>query len=53
MTVALTDEIKRLFLELQGKNVAFFQPLKTQPWGARLLIKDPDGNLLLFAGPAK
>jgi len=32
MTVASTDEIKQLFLELQGKNVAFFQPLKTQPW---------------------
>ena len=54
MTVASTDEIKQLFLELQGKTVAFFQPLKTQPWGARnLIIKDPDKNLLLCAGPAK
>jgi len=54
MTVASADEIKQLFLEIQGKNVAFFQPLKTQPWGARnFIIKDPDGNLLLFAGPAK
>jgi catechol 2,3-dioxygenase-like lactoylglutathione lyase family enzyme len=54
MTVGTADEIKHLFLEFQAKNVMFFQPLKTQPWGARnFIIKDPDGNLLLFAGPAK
>jgi catechol 2,3-dioxygenase-like lactoylglutathione lyase family enzyme len=53
MTVGSADEIKQLFLEFQSANVAFFQPLKKQPWGARnFIIKDPDGNLLLFAGPA-
>jgi uncharacterized glyoxalase superfamily protein PhnB len=53
MTVGTSDEIKQLFLEFQSANVAFFQPLKKQPWGARnFIIKDPDGNLLLFAGPA-
>jgi hypothetical protein len=27
--------------------------LKKQPWGAKnFIVKDPDGNLLLFAGPA-
>jgi catechol 2,3-dioxygenase-like lactoylglutathione lyase family enzyme len=53
MTVAATDEIKQLFLEFQSANVTFFQTLKKQPWGARnFIIKDPDGNLLLFAGPA-
>jgi catechol 2,3-dioxygenase-like lactoylglutathione lyase family enzyme len=52
MTVGSADEIKQLFLEFQSANVAFFQPLKKQPWGARnFIIKDPDGNLLLFAGP--
>jgi catechol 2,3-dioxygenase-like lactoylglutathione lyase family enzyme len=53
MTVATANEIKQLFLEFQSANVAFFQTLKKQPWGARnFIIKDPDGNLLLFAGPA-
>ncbi|MFM9845919.1 MAG: VOC family protein [Hyphomicrobiaceae bacterium] len=53
LTVATAHEIKQLFLEFQSANVTFFQTLKTQPWGARnFIIKDPDGNLLLFAGPA-
>jgi uncharacterized glyoxalase superfamily protein PhnB len=53
MTVGTAGEIKQLFLELQSAGVVFFQTLKTQPWGARtFIVKDPDGNLLLFAGPA-
>jgi len=53
MTVATADEIKLLFLEFQSAGVAFQQTLKKQPWGARnFVVKDPDGNLLLFAGPA-
>jgi uncharacterized glyoxalase superfamily protein PhnB len=52
MTVATADEIKLLFLEFQSAGVAFHQTLKKQPWGARnFVVKDPDGNLLLFAGP--
>jgi catechol 2,3-dioxygenase-like lactoylglutathione lyase family enzyme len=53
MTVATADEIKLLFLEFQSAGVAFHQTLKKQPWGARnFVVADPDGNLLLFAGPA-
>jgi len=53
MTVATADEIKLLFLEFQSAAVAFHQTLKKQPWGANnFVVKDPDGNLLLFAGPA-
>jgi uncharacterized glyoxalase superfamily protein PhnB len=53
MTVATVDEIKLLFLEFQSAGVAFHQTLKKQPWGAKnFVVKDPDGNLLLFAGPA-
>jgi catechol 2,3-dioxygenase-like lactoylglutathione lyase family enzyme len=52
LTVASGDELKQLFLEFQSAGVAFFQTLKKQPWGARnFIIKDLDGNLLLFAGP--
>ncbi|HKN71883.1 MAG TPA: VOC family protein [Terriglobales bacterium] len=53
MTAATADEIKLLFLEFQSAGVAFHQTLKKQPWGAKnFVVKDPDGNLLLFAGPA-
>jgi catechol 2,3-dioxygenase-like lactoylglutathione lyase family enzyme len=53
-TVATAEEIKQLFLEFQAADVTFFQTLKQQPWGARnFIVKDLDGNLLLFAGPAE
>jgi uncharacterized glyoxalase superfamily protein PhnB len=53
MTVDTAIEIKQLFVEFQSANVTFFQTLKKQPWGAKnFIVKDPDGNLLLFAGPA-
>jgi catechol 2,3-dioxygenase-like lactoylglutathione lyase family enzyme len=52
MTVATAEEIKLLFLEFQSAGVTFHQTLKKQPWGAKnFIVKDPDGNLLLFAGP--
>jgi len=53
LTVATASEIKLLFLEFQSAGVTFQQKLKKQPWGAKnFVVKDPDGNLLLFAGPA-
>jgi len=53
MTVATANEIKLLFLEFQSAGVTFHQTLKKQPWAAKnFVVKDPDGNLLLFAGPA-
>ena len=53
MAVNSADEIKELFLEFESAGVAFHQTLKKEPWGARnFIITDPDGNLLLFAGPA-
>jgi catechol 2,3-dioxygenase-like lactoylglutathione lyase family enzyme len=48
------DDAKPLFLEYQDAGVAFAQPLRIEPWGARtFVIRDPDGNLILFAGPAE
>ena len=45
------DQAKPLFLEFQAAGVVFHQALKTEPWGARtFIVRDPDGNLLLFAG---
>jgi catechol 2,3-dioxygenase-like lactoylglutathione lyase family enzyme len=54
LTVATAEETKLLFLEFQAAGVAFFQTLRREPWGARdFIVRDPDGNLLLFAGPAE
>jgi len=54
MIVATAEAIKLLFLEFQSAGIDFHQTLKKQPWGARnFIVKDPDGNLLLFAGPAQ
>jgi len=45
------DDVKALFLEFQATGAAFQQTLKTEPWGARtFVVRDPDGNLILFAG---
>jgi catechol 2,3-dioxygenase-like lactoylglutathione lyase family enzyme len=49
-TITLEDA-KPLFLEYQQAGVEFVQSLKSEPWGARtFIVRDPDGNLLLFAG---
>jgi catechol 2,3-dioxygenase-like lactoylglutathione lyase family enzyme len=54
ITVATAEEIKQLFLEFQSSGVTFAQTLQRKPWGARdFIVKDRDGNLLLFAGPAE
>jgi catechol 2,3-dioxygenase-like lactoylglutathione lyase family enzyme len=53
LTVATSEEIKQLFLSYQAAGVRFGQTLKKEPWGARtFVVRDPDGNLILFAGPA-
>lgn len=45
------DDAKPLFLEYQEAKVEFAETLKSQPWGARtFIVRDPDGNLILFAG---
>ena len=54
LTVETTEEIKQLYLEFQAAGVSFFQGLKREPWGARnFIVRDIDGNLLLFAGPVE
>ncbi len=48
--VALED----LFREFQAAGVTFYQKLRKEPWGAAtFIVKDPDGNLILFAGPGE
>jgi catechol 2,3-dioxygenase-like lactoylglutathione lyase family enzyme len=53
ITVGGAKDLAKLFVELQSAGVDFFRPLKLEPWGARtFIVRDPDGNLLLFAGMA-
>lgn len=45
------DDAKPLFVEYQAAGVDIAQTLRAEPWGARtFVVRDPDGNLLLFAG---
>ena len=54
ITVSTADHIKQLFIDFQSAGVRFHQTLKKEPWGARtFVVIDPDGNLILFAGPAE
>lgn len=47
------DEVAPLFAEYDAAGVDFAQRLRNEPWGAcTFVVRDPDGNLLLFAGPA-
>src|SRR6266545_2069747 len=53
ITVNSAAEIRVLFAEFQAAGVDFFRTLKQEPWGARtFIVRDPDGNLLQFAGTA-
>jgi catechol 2,3-dioxygenase-like lactoylglutathione lyase family enzyme len=53
ITLATADEIRQLFLAYQAAGVPIAQPLRNEPWGAlTFTVEDPDGNLILFAGPA-
>ena len=53
LTLASADEIEQLFAVYQAADVPFAQTLRIEPWQAKtFIVKDPDGNLILFAGPA-
>ena len=52
-TLGSAAAIRALYAEYQAAGVEFFRPLKQEPWGARtFFVRDPFGNLLLFAGTA-
>jgi catechol 2,3-dioxygenase-like lactoylglutathione lyase family enzyme len=45
------DVAEALLAEFKASGVTFHKELKTEPWGARtFVVRDPDGNLILFAG---
>lgn len=46
------DDADPLFQAWQAAGVPFFQAMRREIWGARtFIVRDPDGNLILFAGP--
>jgi catechol 2,3-dioxygenase-like lactoylglutathione lyase family enzyme len=52
ITLASAEEIKQLFLAWQAADVPLAQSLRNEPWRAKtFIVKDPDGNLILFAAP--
>ncbi len=54
ITVSTADQIKQLFSDFQSAGAQFHQTLKKEPWGATtFVVTDPDGNLILFAGPIR
>jgi catechol 2,3-dioxygenase-like lactoylglutathione lyase family enzyme len=53
IAVGTASEMKHLAHDFESAGVRFHQKLKTEPWGATtFVVADPDGNLILFAGPA-
>ncbi|MFL6429463.1 MAG: VOC family protein [Acidobacteriaceae bacterium] len=53
ITLASADEIRQLFVAYQAADVPLAQSMRNEPWGAKtFIVKDPDGNLILFAAPA-
>ena len=51
-TIAVEDAAT-IFEEFTNRGVEFHQALRIEDWGTQtFMMRDPDGNLLLFAGPA-
>jgi uncharacterized glyoxalase superfamily protein PhnB len=54
INVGNAANVRALFEEFQKARVDFYRPLKQEAWGARtFIVRDPFGNLLMFAGTAE
>jgi catechol 2,3-dioxygenase-like lactoylglutathione lyase family enzyme len=45
----LADNVQATYDELRAKGVEFTQPPKKEHWGEHAILKDSEGNLVLFA----
>jgi uncharacterized glyoxalase superfamily protein PhnB len=53
LTLARGEDVDAMHTALAAQGVRIHQPPRTEPWGARtMIVLDPDGNLILLAGPA-
>ena len=51
LAATITDAAA-LFASVEAAGGEFARRLGTEPWGARtFIVRDPDGNLIYFAGP--
>ena len=46
--VFVADNVENTYQELKAKGVEFTQPPKKAPWGEHAILKDSEGNLILF-----
>ena len=46
--VFVADNVKSTYEELKAKGVEFTQPPKKEPWGEHAVLKDSEGNLVVF-----
>ena len=54
ITLDHVEDIRALFDEYRQAGAPTHQEPRSEPWGAiTFIVKDLDGNLLLFAGPAQ
>jgi len=53
LSLGTANAIIQLYLSYQSAGVRFMQTMKKEPWGtSTFVVQDPDGNLILFAGPS-
>jgi predicted enzyme related to lactoylglutathione lyase len=46
--VFVADNVKSTYEELKSRGVEFTQPPKKEVWGEHAILKDSEGNLVLF-----
>jgi uncharacterized glyoxalase superfamily protein PhnB len=52
LTLGSAAEHRALFLEYRDSGAGFFKMLTEEPWGAStFIVRDPDGNLVMFPAP--
>jgi catechol 2,3-dioxygenase-like lactoylglutathione lyase family enzyme len=50
----VVNDVDALFEEIRGRGIIHAQPPQDAPWGVREMeVRDPDGNTLRFANPAR
>lgn len=53
ITLTSAAALRELFVDYRDRGVDLYRTLTTEPWGARtFIVRDPDGNLVLFAAGA-
>jgi predicted enzyme related to lactoylglutathione lyase len=46
--VFVADNVQATYEDLKSKGVTFIQPPKKEPWGEHAILKDSEGNIIMF-----